>query len=253
MDRLSDEYLASCRIDEGRILRGENMSRIETFVDAAFAFAFTMLVISIDQIPTNPIELLELSRDIPAFLISAFVIGSIWVAHANWSRNFGLQDSGTLYLSLGLVMLVLVFVYPIKLMAQATVLYTSRGVLGTDIFSLGGWDENQVAVLFVYFGIGLVALSAILIALYLNALRQKMTLRLTPFEECICQKAVARWLIVAGVATLSCAIALLFRDDLNSVVFAGNIYFTLFGLLPFGDYLVNRRWERRQQGSQDAL
>ncbi|MDO7565308.1 MAG: TMEM175 family protein, partial [OM182 bacterium] len=105
MNRLSDEYISACRVDRGKILRGENMSRIETFVDAAFAFAFTMLVISIDQIPTNPEELLELSRDIPAFLISAIIIGSIWVTHANWSRHFGLQDSATLYLSLALVML----------------------------------------------------------------------------------------------------------------------------------------------------
>jgi uncharacterized membrane protein len=35
-------------------MRGENMTRIETFVDAAFAFAFTMLVISIDEIPRSP-------------------------------------------------------------------------------------------------------------------------------------------------------------------------------------------------------
>ena len=95
MNRLSDEFISSCRIDRGKILRGENMSRIETFVDAAFAFAFTMLV--------------------------------------------------------------LVFVYPIKLMAQATVLYTSDGALGTDIFLLGGWDDNQVATLFIYFGFGLLA------------------------------------------------------------------------------------------------
>mgnify|MGYP002260289540 CR=1 FL=1 len=62
MNRLSDEYISACRDDHGKILRGENMSRIETFVDAAFAFAFTMLVISIDQIPSNPEELLELRK-----------------------------------------------------------------------------------------------------------------------------------------------------------------------------------------------
>ena len=40
MNRLSDEYISTCRVDRGKILRGENMSRIETFVDAAFAFAW---------------------------------------------------------------------------------------------------------------------------------------------------------------------------------------------------------------------
>ena len=92
------------------------MTRIETFVDAAFAFAFTMLVISIDEIPQSPVELFELSKDIPAFLLSAMVLGLIWFSHSNWSRIFGLQDKLTVNLSLALVMLVLVFVYPIKLM-----------------------------------------------------------------------------------------------------------------------------------------
>lgn len=246
MDRLTDEFIARCRVDNGKILRGENMSRIETFVDAAFAFAFTMLVISIDKIPTNPTELLELSLDIPAFLISALVIGSIWVAHASWSRNFGLQDSATLYLSLGLVMLVLVFVYPIKLMAQATVLYTSGGALGTDIFSLGGWFDNQVATLFVYFGLGLIALSTILIALHCNALRQRAPLRLTAFEELACTQACVRWVIVSATAGASCLVALVFVDDPTLVVTAGNLYFTLFFSLPLASRFLERRWRRRQ-------
>ncbi|MFP6838146.1 MAG: hypothetical protein VB962_00970 [Pseudohongiellaceae bacterium] len=54
MDQLSQSFLDSCRQDDGRTMRGENMTRIETFVDAAFAFAFTMLVISIDEIPRSP-------------------------------------------------------------------------------------------------------------------------------------------------------------------------------------------------------
>ncbi len=247
MQRLSDHYLANCRVDGGKILRGENMSRIETFVDAAFAFAFTMLVISIDQIPTNPEELLELSKDIPAFLLSALVIGSIWVAHSNWSRNFGLQDSSTLALSLGLVMLVLVFVYPIKLMAQATVLYMSNDRLGTDIFSLGGWDQNQVAILFVYFGIGLIALSAILIALYLNALRYQDPLRLNEFEKALCKRNCATWATVSFVAATSCAIALIFFDDTSAVVLAGNVYFSLFVLLPLVDRYLTSRWHSQSK------
>lgn len=112
MQQLSQEYLGSCKCEDGRILRGESMTRIETFVDAAFA----MLVTSIDVIPKTVPELLSLSQDIPAIIISATIIGSIWLAHTLWSRTFGLQDRIRLYLSLGLVALVLIFVYPIKLM-----------------------------------------------------------------------------------------------------------------------------------------
>lgn len=183
MEQLTPEFLADCRRSHGRILRGENMTRIETFVDAAFAFAFTMLVISIDEILNSPPELLALSRDIPAFILSATIIGSVWLAHATWSRTFGLQDNVTIYLSLGLVMLVLIFVYPIKLMVQATVFYLSRGYLGVNLFQGPGWEDNGVASLFIYFDLGLIALSLIIISLYRNTWRFREALLLTPHER----------------------------------------------------------------------
>ena len=147
MQKLSDEFLDSCRREDGRILRGENMTRIETFVDAAFAFVFAMLVISIDEIPKTVPGLLDLSQDIPAFLISATIIGLIWVAHTVWSRTFGLQNRATLYLSLGLVMLV-----------------------------------PEVINLLIYFGLGLMVRSLFLIALYQNSLRQRKELVLSDCE-----------------------------------------------------------------------
>lgn len=57
MEPLSREFIASCRREEGWIIRGDDMTRIETFFDAAFAFAFTVLVISIDEIPNSRPEL----------------------------------------------------------------------------------------------------------------------------------------------------------------------------------------------------
>ena len=100
-----------------------------------------MLVISIDEIPNSPPELLELSKDIPSFVRSALSIGTVWLAHAKWSRTFGLQDSITVYLSLALVVLMLVFVYPIKLMMQATVLYISLNIFDIRILDAGLFDE----------------------------------------------------------------------------------------------------------------
>ena len=238
MEPLSEQFLANCRSYKGRILRGENMSRIETFVDAAFAFAFTMLVISIDEIPQSPPELLALSRDIPAFVLSATLIGSIWLAHSTWSRTFGLQDNVTVALSLGLVMLVLIFVYPIKLMVQATVIYLSQGRLGTDLFLNPGWEDNSVADLFVYFSFGFAVLSLLLICFYQNALRYGSALRLNTEERRFCHANTIIWAMVCVVALLSCLIALTSSEE--NVANAGFIYLTLWLLIPLG-----RRWYRR--------
>lgn len=245
MEPLTPEFLAGCRRIKGRILRGENMTRIETFVDAAFAFAFTMLVISIDEIPESPPELLELSRDIPAFLISASIIGAVWLAHATWSRTFGLQDGATVFLSLGLVMLVLIFVYPIKLMVQASVVYLSDGMLGVDLFDNPGWEDNSVSDLFVYFSLGLTTLSIIIICLYQNALRFKHELVLNAHEIRFCQRNTVTWVTVVVIALVSVMIGLFVEGE--AVVSAGFVYFSLWLLIPLAERAFDRHMERNEE------
>ncbi|GJM12289.1 MAG: hypothetical protein DHS20C12_06920 [Pseudohongiella sp.] len=236
MEKLSEEFLDSCRREDGRILRGENMTRIETFVDAAFAFAFTMLVISIDEIPDTVPELLELSQDIPAFLISATIIGFIWVAHSLWSRTFGLQDRITLYLSLSLVMLVLTFVYPIKLMVQLSINYLSGGILQQNLQIM---ELIDVVNLMVYFGVGLMALSLIIITLYLNALRQREQLVLGEFEVHFCKIACLTWAVVAVTALISSVGAPLLGE---AIQWSGLIYFSLWLTIPIARRLYRRRF-----------
>lgn len=235
MDVLTDDFLDKCRRDGGRILRGESMTRIETFVDAAFAFSFTMLVISIDQIPRSPQELLLLSRDIPAFIISAGIIGSIWLAQTTWSRTFGLQDGVTVLLSLSLVVLVLIFVYPIKLMMQASVEYLSDGAMGMQLFDDIGWANNSVASLFVYFSLGIIALSIIIVSLYLNALRFRRQLVLSKYEIHFCEHACVSWIVVASTAVLSMVIALTVAEGRTAL--AGNVYSLLFIAIPLANGL----------------
>jgi hypothetical protein len=239
MEKLSTHFLESCRKENGRILRGEGMTRIETFVDAAFAFAFTMLVISIDQIPESPTELVELSKDIPAFVLSAALIGWIWVAHTHWSRTFGLQDPATVFLSLSLVVLVLISVYPIKLMVQATVIYFTNDALSTGLFANEGWDNNSVASLFVYFSLGLFTLSVILVSLYWNALRFKEQLVLSDYEVYYCKYSTVSWVVLAVTALISSVLAVTLPASLT--VIAANIYFSLLVTIYLAQYGFRRR------------
>lgn len=248
MEPLTQEFIDSCQKEQGRILRGNNMTRIETFVDAAFAFAFTMLVISIDEIPSSPVELFELSKDIPAFILSALIIGSIWISHSQWSRTFGLQDTATIYLSLALVMLVLVFVYPIKLIMQATVLFTSLTIFETDVLNTGlfentGWQDNEVADLFVFVAMGLIALSMIIVAFYQNTLRYTRELRLTNYEISYCQEMTLNWGVVAVTAVLSILLAL--NSNEENVSLAGFVYFSLFVTMPLATVFLKRAERNR--------
>src|SRR3546814_7073413 len=51
------------RMADGFVHRGRQVTRLETFVDAAFAFAVTLLVISIDEIPDSRAALVLRSEE----------------------------------------------------------------------------------------------------------------------------------------------------------------------------------------------
>jgi uncharacterized membrane protein len=79
--RWSEAELARLPKKDGFRLRGLEMTRLEAFTDAAFAFATTMLVISLSGIPGSVVDLLSALKDIPAFLASFASIASFWYAH----------------------------------------------------------------------------------------------------------------------------------------------------------------------------
>ncbi|MBL4819659.1 MAG: DUF1211 domain-containing protein [Gammaproteobacteria bacterium] len=237
MEKLSSAFIDSCRIDNGLLLRGENMSRIETFVDAAFAFAFTMLVISIDEIPDSPAALLESSKDVPAFLASASTLGLIWLTHAQWSRTFGLQDTITIVLSLFLVMLVLIFVYPIKLMFRLLFSYLSGGFLTTGSSGATSWSD--IANLIFYFGLGFISLALIIVLLYGNTLRYSEQLQLSAVERTFCLTRLVRWFTIIFTAVISCSLAFILVDAW--IPWALFFYLTLAVSLPLSSRLLVKK------------
>ena len=75
--------------------RGGEVTRIEAFVDAAFAFAMSMLVISVGTIPDSIPKLLEALKGTPAFAACFAQLAVFWYAHMKWSRRYGLDDRGS--------------------------------------------------------------------------------------------------------------------------------------------------------------
>ena len=73
-------------------LRGLEMTRMETFTDAVFAFALTLLIISIGSIPKSYEALLLALKGTPAFAASFTSIVYLWLIHRKWSRRYGFED-----------------------------------------------------------------------------------------------------------------------------------------------------------------
>ena len=83
-------------------LRGLEMTRLESFVDAAFAFAVTMLVIAGQQVPDDVATLLKAFKEVPVFAASIAVLAIFWRGHWLWSRRYGLEDTISIWISWGL-------------------------------------------------------------------------------------------------------------------------------------------------------
>src|SRR3982074_474882 len=95
-------------------LRGLEMARLEAFIDAAVAFAISMLVIAAGQIPDNIEALLAAFKNVPAFVASIIVLGIFWRGHWLWSRRYGLEDGTSIFISWALIATILIYIYPLK-------------------------------------------------------------------------------------------------------------------------------------------
>ncbi|HET9033374.1 MAG TPA: TMEM175 family protein [Dokdonella sp.] len=136
---------------DGFIERGAEVTRLEAFIDAAFAFAVTLLVISVDTIPASREEMLIALKGVPAFAVSFAMIAVFWYGHAAYTRRYGLDDLPSTLLGLTLVFFVLVFVYPLKVMFAAFFARMSDGWLPAH-FML----ESREDWIFVFLGFGVV-------------------------------------------------------------------------------------------------
>src|SRR5947207_8162233 len=131
-------------------LRGMEMTRLETFIDAAFAFAISMLVIAANQVPDNIEELLVAFRHVPAFVASIVVLGIFWRGHWLWSRRYGLEDGVSIFISWAMLATILIYIYPLKAIFSSMWFLLSGGRVG---HTLGPHSESEIRALFAVFAL----------------------------------------------------------------------------------------------------
>jgi len=190
--------------------RGLQVTRLETFVDAAFAFAVTLLVISTsDQRPESYTELTGALHRVPTFLACFALIGTYWAAHERFSRRFGLEDRATTVLSMALVAGVLVWVYPLRMVVSSGLWFMSGGWVPTEL-GVGTAGELQSA--FRIFAAGFIGLNTVMVLLNLRALRRADVLDLDARERLETRSEIARHGISMGVAVVSIVLSFLVID-----------------------------------------
>ena len=132
------------------------MTRLKTFIDAAFAFATTMLVIATQQILDDIETLLAAFKNLPAFVASIIVLGIFWRGHWLWSRRYGLEDGVSIFISWAMIVTMLIYIYPLKAIFSSMWFLLSGGRVG---HVLGAHSESQVRALFAIFALGFTAIA----------------------------------------------------------------------------------------------
>jgi uncharacterized membrane protein len=216
-------------------LRGLQMTRLETFIDAAFAFAITMLVIAAQQIPDDIASLLAAFRHVPTFVCSIFVIGIFWRGHWLWSRRYGLEDGPSILISWSMLVTILIFIYPLKAIFGAMWYFLSDGQVGRP-FSVHT-TETQARTIFAIYALGLIAISAEILLLYLRAWQLREPLRLNARERMVTRGEMAGWSIPVSIGIVSLVLTLSLPVD--RLDWAGWVYFSMAILIPL--YSMHRR------------
>jgi uncharacterized membrane protein len=199
--------------------RRHEITRLEAFSDAVFAFALTLLVVSL-EVPRSYHELMQLVRGFVPFAACFALLVWIWWEHSTFFSRYAIQDGTTVALNAALLFVVLFYVYPLKYVMN---------VAFRSIAPQAGLEApattDEVARLFVVYGLGYMAVFVILAVLYHRVWTKRDQLALTAGEALDARLFTGAHLMSAAVGGLSVLWALAAPHGLRGL--AGPLYFLM--------------------------
>jgi uncharacterized membrane protein len=179
---------------EGFRMRGREVTRLESFSDAVFGFALTLLVVSL-EVPKSFSDLMATMRGIPAFAVCFTMLAVIWNTHYRFCRRYGLDDGTARFLTCVLLFIVLLYVYPLKFLftlGMNGLIYGSSPV-GPTI------TRTQGSALLVIYSFGFAGVYLAFTLLYWHAWRLRDQLALSELERFDTRHVIRRLLTVASI------------------------------------------------------
>ncbi|MGI8956459.1 MAG: TMEM175 family protein [Chthoniobacterales bacterium] len=213
-------------------MRGREITRLESFSDAVFGFALTLLVVSLDVPKTFP-DLMATMRGFPAFALCFLFLALLWNGHYRYCRRYGLDDGTVRFLTCLMLFLVLFYVYPLRFLFNFSI--TDRLFGGpAEPVSI---TRSEFSTLLVIYGLGFSAVYLALLLLYLHAYRMRDALELTELEKFDTRYQIFRLVTLVGMGLFAALLARVpFFRNWSSLV-----YILLFPILRTSRSIHRRR------------
>jgi hypothetical protein len=214
---------------DGFRLRGLSPSRIDSFSDSVFAFALTLLIVSV-AVPRTYDDLNATLRGFPPFAICFYLLMLVWRAHYKFFRRFGAHDDRTISINSVLLFVLLFYVYPLKFLFVIA------------IHDDGQQTGHQLKHLMMLYGFGYAALYLLMAALYWNGLHLREQLQLSELESLLTRGYIADMAAIGTLGLLSSLTAFLLPDSLAGM--AGWVYALITVSRPVMRRINRRRVQR---------
>ena len=187
--------------------RGGDISRLESFTDAVFAIAITLLVVSHD-VPKDYLQFKSVMWGFVGFGVTFMMLACIWFTNFKFHRRYGLEDGITIFLNFLLIFLVLFFIYPLKFLAQVLINWgvLNRG-FGID-FDTGFSGGFYYYDIFIIYGLGGFSIWFVIILMYCHAYNKRKVLNLDSQELKITKDTILVNSVVCFVILISIILAI---------------------------------------------
>lgn len=148
-------------------------TRMQAFSDGVFAFAATLLVVSL-EVPNSYDELLDALAGFPALALAFAAIVSLWAIHRGFFARYPLGDPVSVAINAVLLFIVLIYVYPLKLLAELA----AHRFLRVGAPPATEMTATQLRGAYVIFSLAVLATSLAIAALHHRAWQLRETLHL---------------------------------------------------------------------------